>query len=666
MEIKEWIKCVCYFEYNSSFHNQLIHIYPTIDFTQNELKSIFSLSFPRTINEPKAQFYSFILRRENHVLHGYTFYDPSITSFPPLTGDKWSSSSSVSSSDNENENEKNKKENKNKNKKKKKKKKKKTNQENSQNSEEYEIKKENENEKEKEIGKNKEKNKKEKEKEKEKENQNEKEKQTLTLKRTKFDPNTDPDPDFLCGTELLLKGGRSVVILSEHPWESLFTCLLEELGPDIMDDPGRLEAWFDFIVENWPTELKRNYCYAEFPLTPEQRLRVFIPGEPQSIFEHSGEVSCYERYFGLDLDICELLWPAFDDLWNLWQLLITGESIVVFAPQPEICSQVVRALCSLIYPFEYQGYVIPYCTKYDQNWNFIRSIDFTPKEKLTTEEVESRKSIIVGTTDYSLGVSTFYHWPNHLFIGLPDRDIEKKKKKKDRVKQGLFMDKQSIVLVHKQMLKWLTQVQKNVSYAQESSQKTTAIRDYFFSFTNDFMNPFEVYFNTLIPDMGSLEPFYTRMVLKGFDENEFIQRLTNGKSSLPFQKHEVTDCEFLYRKFIHTQTFKVWYQNKRNLCAHVFWKYWRKAVLHLEAYELFKQGGDPEKINLFMRLGKRVDVAKQYDDWELFDKYVQLMEQILIDLPKELRSNLDKVVVQKKLDKIEKIELSEKLKNSQK
>ncbi|KAJ6239560.1 hypothetical protein M0813_25022 [Anaeramoeba flamelloides] len=345
---------------------------------KNKNNNRFSLSFPRVAGHAVDQFYSFTLQRGENILHGYVYYDSTPSNLPPPTLSLWSSTSSEEDTDNgyeEDEKEKKK----------------------------DELKEMSEEEK---NGK-----------------QNfEQDNWDLIDSESESESDPDPDPEEKCGKELIQSGGRSVVILSEHPWESLFFRLLEELGPEILDDPGKLEEWYDFIAESYPKKLEIDHCYSDFPLTQEQKLRVFVPGEAKSIFENSGEVLCYQEYMGLDLDVASLLSSCFNEFWKLWQLVITGEPIVVFSPQPEICSQVVRVLCSLIYPFQYQGLVIPYFTKYDSNWNKISSIDFSPQSILPKHHPK-RKSIIIGTTDYELGSNELYYWPNHLFIGVPEKEM---------------------------------------------------------------------------------------------------------------------------------------------------------------------------------------------------------------------------------------------------
>ncbi|KAJ6239559.1 hypothetical protein M0813_25021 [Anaeramoeba flamelloides] len=228
------------------------------------------------------------------------------------------------------------------------------------------------------------------------------------------------------------------------------------------------------------------------------------------------------------------------------------------------------------------------------------------------------------------------------------------------------MDSKPVVLVHKKMLKWLNKIQKNVSRDQEYSQKSIAIRDYFFSFTNDFTTPLEEYINTLLPNFAEFEPFYSRIVIEGFNENEYIKNFVDNPKKTPFEKHEVSDCGHLYRKFIHTKTFQVWYQKKRDMCSEVFWNFWRKSVSHIDVQELFKEGDDPEKINIFMRLNKRLNVAIQYDDWVLYDKYFQLMQDILELLPKEFSLNLKKILKEKKEMKSDRIKELNDNKNNNK
>lgn len=54
-------------------------------------------------------------------------------------------------------------------------------------------------------------------------------------------------------------------------------------------------------------------------------------------------------------------------IWMLWELVITGQDILVWAPTAEVCSEVVSALASLTAPLEYKSDYRPYINPYDRD-----------------------------------------------------------------------------------------------------------------------------------------------------------------------------------------------------------------------------------------------------------------------------------------------------------
>src|SRR3546814_9864565 len=70
----------------------------------------------------------------------------------------------------------------------------------------------------------------------------------------------------------------------------------------------------------------------------------------------SGDVTCkrvsYVERVGLfeesNLFVALVQYGYLDHLWTLWQLVLTGERVLVIAPTADLCSLLVRALVSLI------------------------------------------------------------------------------------------------------------------------------------------------------------------------------------------------------------------------------------------------------------------------------------------------------------------------------
>ena len=80
--------------------------------------------------------------------------------------------------------------------------------------------------------------------------------------------------------------------------------------------------------------------------------------EQRGLFQDVGLYSC----FG----------PALiPSLWHLWELVLTGKPIMVFAPTPALCSQTVLGLVSLIAPIGYDDDFRPFLTIYDPDFREI-------------------------------------------------------------------------------------------------------------------------------------------------------------------------------------------------------------------------------------------------------------------------------------------------------
>ena len=61
-------------------------------------------------------------------------------------------------------------------------------------------------------------------------------------------------------------------------------------------------------------------------------------------------------------------------IWILWELVVTGKDILVWAPSPDICSRIVSALVSLAAPLSYGGDFRPYINPYDNDVGLISSV----------------------------------------------------------------------------------------------------------------------------------------------------------------------------------------------------------------------------------------------------------------------------------------------------
>lgn len=74
-------------------------------------------------------------------------------------------------------------------------------------------------------------------------------------------------------------------------------------------------------------------------------------------------------------------------LWTLWELVITGKDILVWAPSADLCSRLVSALVSLAAPLAYGGDFRPYLNPYDSDVALIAELSRKKFESSANEGV---------------------------------------------------------------------------------------------------------------------------------------------------------------------------------------------------------------------------------------------------------------------------------------
>jgi hypothetical protein len=101
-------------------------------------------------------------------------------------------------------------------------------------------------------------------------------------------------------------------------------------------------------------------------------------------------------------------------LWTLWELVVTGKDILVWAPSPELCSRVVAALVSLSAPLAYGGDFRPYITPYDSDVSLLVAASTKNHELLEYQSLASSGSSMLGAVSM-MGCSTEVSTPPSSF-----------------------------------------------------------------------------------------------------------------------------------------------------------------------------------------------------------------------------------------------------------
>ncbi|KAJ3424428.1 hypothetical protein M0812_29149 [Anaeramoeba flamelloides] len=473
---------------------------------------------------------------------------------------------------------------------------------------------------------------------------------TKSKSKSKFKPKTEKETKQQQEQEQEQKqkqkqeySGRSLAVLSPHGCYSIFKEFLVEIAEDVFHDPRRISYWTNFISTRWPKQIQLGKVCHGFKLTETVNLSVFIPGKPESIFDHYDEICWSKGYNGLGIDLYSYFSSNLDKLWHIWQIILMGQPLVIFAPNTRACSSIAMALSSMIYPFQYDGEIIPYLTRNDSNYKKI--LKFNSEKSFYFNSMDnsqfSLNSFIIGTTDLSLRKTLFSDWPNFLYAGInQENDLNLKKKSTNKAFQKLIMKSQPLITADKKLLKKLKKKNKQINIKKDSRYKTNLIRQHFFTITFQFLTGFELYFNTLIPEFQNIKPFFTQVLIKGFSERGFINKLKAYKLGKHFDKKLITNYEYLFRKFIHTSTFMRWYHNQQQKSGILFYKLYRQTILQINLAEVLPKETEIEIIDLFFRMSKELSTAIRLRDHRLFNKSIELMQQAINLLPKELQLNL--------------------------
>eukprot|EP01083_Nonionella_stella_P284682 969212_1 len=112
-----------------------------------------------------------------------------------------------------------------------------------------------------------------------------------------------------------------------------------------------------------------------------------------------------------ELNLYKIFRGSLGNLWFLWELVITGRSILVVSKKPERCSEAVLGLLSLVSPLVYKGDYRPFFTIYDPDFKSFCSL----------HDHKTLRSVILGVTN-PFFLKVFAKFPAILLLGMSSGD----------------------------------------------------------------------------------------------------------------------------------------------------------------------------------------------------------------------------------------------------
>ncbi|KAI8886570.1 DUF1630-domain-containing protein [Backusella circina FSU 941] len=299
---------------------------------------------------------------------------------------------------------------------------------------------------------------------------------------------------------------KSLVLLSQHPFVGLFSRIVSILGPALFETgQPMLEAACMNIVQ-WPSPEDNQALDLPF-LGRLLQVELPTPFKPQLL-----ETAPFDM---------NKLQPDTQDLWLLWELMLLAEPIIVIAPDPGVCSEVVLSLVDIINPIPYCGDYRPYFTIQDSDFKC-----FITKNKVKNQAIQHVTKKPDGTLMHS---HTMHPHGNN---GKSKPSLGPKSNVLFNSVQGITSKRKASIARDRNLIKMLTEA--TVRGYPPDWVLNNILRRHFVDLTEKFLVPLNRYFSTLIPvDLSSNDGQPPR--LRPFQSDQFMKSLKEHGPQLPFK-----------------------------------------------------------------------------------------------------------------------------------
>lgn len=431
--------------------------------------------------------------------------------------------------------------------------------------------------------------------------------------------------------ERLPRGGeqKSVVILSHFPYTSVFRPLLKILGPLCFDIGRTALELVASHVASWPPPTPG--CAMDLPIggaalrahlppaSDDPSPARFPPSNPSIAFGLFHEADLFVSFRGLLLH-----------LWTLWELMILGEPLLVFAPTPTQCSEAVSALVSLLAPLICSVDFRPYFTIHDPDFPGVNSLpddaSFPPMVLGVTnlfflKALRSIPHVIsVGIVCPNTSRNPSGGAPRSASTGLipplggtlsvnrfsPSRLFNAVKMRRGGPLTLMTEHKEAIWTTYSPITKPDTAilnrlVDAGVSQRIEESMSVVnneILRRHFLELTTNFLAPFGPYLRAKTPSESS-SPFENPPPLTPFHADEFLRSLASRGPGKFLAKRMKSNWLDLYRRFLGGKNFMPWFQKRRAAAEQEQRRLWRLARKTADIHNLISKMSELEIVDSF-------------------------------------------------------------------
>ncbi|KIJ12789.1 hypothetical protein PAXINDRAFT_117738 [Paxillus involutus ATCC 200175] len=202
----------------------------------------------------------------------------------------------------------------------------------------------------------------------------------------------------------------SLVLLTQHQYPALFTCIISKVGPLFQSHGVTMLETACHNIASWQSPLPGStielgflgsVLHVELPLSPDSQ-QLTETGSFNEKFDPAMHLLASSVAF--DPPPINLFEASLSHLWSLWECLVLCEPILVYGPSPSMTSQAVWWLRDLIRPIPLAGDIRPYFTIHDKDHSFL------------VNKAPPKAGLVIGVTNPFFEKSCA-HWPHVLSVG---------------------------------------------------------------------------------------------------------------------------------------------------------------------------------------------------------------------------------------------------------
>lgn len=389
-------------------------------------------------------------------------------------------------------------------------------------------------------------------------------------------------------------------------------------------------------------------------------LATSIHGTPLTLVNHHQNYHTILTAFDLDLYKC--FYSVISDLQLLWEMILTCEPFIVIGHTPDVCSNFVQAMISLIYPFKYNADYRPFFTIHDPEFREYVGLK------------EANPNVIIGVTNPFFAKS-LEHWPNVIQLcgmtgskssdqlsslissfstmsshsqqqqqfstKIPFVDRCLRFTAAETFKPGLNTKLKPYLQKDRNFLTKILRSNKAHGNNRPNNVQTALIRRWLIELTQSFFMPLERYLTQLMPLHNKISPFKAPPELPRFDFEAFL--VTVDTSGPQLTTKIKGDWLGLYRRFFNCPNFYSWYSERKSEIDSKLWSLHMESFLEIDLPQTIKNKDEVEIVDMIIflkrRLNHAVNKSHEYQfTCDNMDQFKYKLTELINSLPDDLRA----------------------------